>query len=292
VPFVAPPGVALPEGVQLATRWIPLDVRPVPGDADRSMSVDAAPADPDPATPADPGPSPSVDPDPVPSAEASPSSDPAVPPPVDLVVPESPGDVVEPQEATGSDTSVSVETIAPRAPGLYRLVVTLHGPDGRAYDAATQSLVEAVIVRVSLPLSVRFGVPADARVAPAGLLQLAVRVTNTGRIPWELGMEPGTARRGDRIVLEEPVLIASWFALDGDEQVAPSSVTAVHVAPGSSEVVTVGVIATLRPGSYLVVLDVRAPLFGSLVASGIDPGIIRIEVLEASPSTDPTGTAT
>ncbi|HEU0236491.1 MAG TPA: hypothetical protein VFR14_08635 [Candidatus Limnocylindrales bacterium] len=311
VPVVAPPNVTLPDGIQLATRWIPLDVPPlamsaVPTD-EPAASADPSPAasaDPSPAASADPSPVASADPSPVASADLGPlaSGAPGTAPsasatpdvaelPTDLVVPEAPGEVVEPRVATVSDGTVTIDSIAPAAPGLYRLVVTLHAPDGRAYDAATQSLMQSLIVRVSLPLSARFGVPAEARVAPGGLLQLPVRVTNTGRIPWDLGMEPGASRRGDRTELDEPRLIARWVDLDGDERLAPASDVTLRVAPGASEVVTIGVVAPLRPGSYLVVLDVRAPLFGSLVASGMEPGVVRVEVLDAVPAGS-VGTAT
>jgi len=302
VPFALPDGVGLPEGVQLATQWMPIEVEPLPPPGDASVPGvgpnepnAAQPVDPDATESAEPEPSPLVSPDPAASDMPGDAVDvPADqgPPAIDLVSPDLPGEVVDPRPATNSDGAMFVDTLAPRAPGLYRLVVTLHAPDGRAFDVATQSLVPALTVRVSLPLSVRFGLPGRARVAPGGMLQLDIRVANTGRLPWDLGVEPGTPRRGDRIALEEPVLVARWLELDGDERAAPMSVVPVRVAPGTSEVVTIGLVAPLSPGTYLVVLDVQAPLFGSLVASGIEPGVIRVEVLAAGPSTDPIGTAT
>ena len=57
---------------------------------------------------------------------------------------------------------------ARRRPGLYRLVATVHQPDGVAYDASTQALVPALVVRVTGPLTATYAAPATATTAGRG----------------------------------------------------------------------------------------------------------------------------
>ena len=88
---------------------------------------------------------PDVDPTADPSATAeqpSPRAEVVIPteaPAVDLVVPERTGSVVVLGKVTRGDGGISVAAAYPEAPGLYRLVPTLHTPSGEAYDEATQA---------------------------------------------------------------------------------------------------------------------------------------------------------
>ena len=100
-------------------------------------------------TPAPSGtPAPSATPDPIDGAG-----------PVDLVSPEVPGEIVAPVAAKRTANGLSVPVNVPTVPGLYRLVATIHEADGVAYDAASQALVPALIVRVTGQLTAKYDAP-------------------------------------------------------------------------------------------------------------------------------------
>ena len=61
-----------------------------------------------------------------------------------LVVPERVGDVVAPAAVKIGKKALDVPVTLPTAPGRYRLTVTLHDPNGVAYDAATQALLPSL----------------------------------------------------------------------------------------------------------------------------------------------------
>ena len=82
-----------------------------------------------------------------------------------------------------------------RKPGLYRLVGTIHGKDGVAYDAATQALMPALIVRVTGSLTAVYDVPATAFATSGGTFDLQVGVTNLGAAAWG---SPGVDHRSRR----------------------------------------------------------------------------------------------
>ena len=121
---------------------------------------------------------PRVQPQPTPE-EAIP--EPAAPPDeVLLIQPEQVGDVVQPVAGHYKKYGVDFEVTMPKAAGLYRLTVTLHDPDGVAYDAATQALLSTMLVRVVGPFDAKV-LATDAATLDAGTnVDLAVRVANLG----------------------------------------------------------------------------------------------------------------
>lgn len=204
---------------------------------------------------------------------------------IDLVVPERPGEIVAPVKATRLKSGgIAVPVTVPATPGLYRLVATVHQPDGVAYDAATQALIPALVVRVTGPITATYGAPAAARTSSGATFTLNVRVTNLGRDAWgELARDHG---RGTPVFepATQAVLVARWVDLGAAVglSAAPSAVATMllpaGLAPGASVAVPVQLTSPIGPGAYLIVLDVIDPVTGSLAAAGVPPGIVRVTV--------------
>jgi hypothetical protein len=219
------------------------------------------------------------------AADADPGTTAATDPtPPDLVVPEVPGEVVAPVAASRLKTGgLGVKVRVPATPGLYRLVATIHDTDGLAFDAATQALVPALVVRVTGPQTAFFAVPATALARVRQPLDLSIGVANLGGTAW--GHAAVVPQVGDAEM--EPAaratLVARWVALGSGEPGATTAATSTTIlpagmAPGASMTVAVTLTAPTTPGEYLVVLDVVDPAAGSLAALGVPPGIIRVTV--------------
>ncbi len=209
-------------------------------------------------------------------------------PAIDLVVPEQAGEIVAPVRATRLPTGgIAVPVAVPSTPGLYRLVATIHQPDGVAYDAETQALVPALVVRVTGPLAATYEAPPTATAAAGTAFTIKVRVTNLGLSAWGLPAEVDRVRG----TVTEPAMpampatvVARWVDLDAvgapaspAGSVGNSNLPAVF-APGASVDVDVPLTAPSTPGGYLLVLDVVDPVVGSLAAAGVPPGIVRVTV--------------
>jgi hypothetical protein len=266
-----PAGVRLPTTLKLGLRWDPLvlDQRPSATDVPGSTATDA--------------PTPSASPnrdDPTGSAVGE-------PPAIDLVAPEVPGTVVTPARAALIRGRLKLTVGLPADSGTYRLTTTVHGADGLAFDAATQALVPVLTVRVSRPLSVAYGVVPDLTLAAGASISVPVRVANDGILAWAL----------PPVVSEDPVdpalarsrqpsrLVARWLPLGlGTTTDAADITTPVRVDPGSETTVQLALSAPTVAGDYLVVLDIASPLNGSLAASGVAVGQIRVTV---GPATTP-----
>jgi hypothetical protein len=205
---------------------------------------------------------------------------------IDLVLPERPGEVVAPVPARHLATGgLSVPVQVPANPGLYRLVATIHGADGVAFDAATQALVPALVVRVVGGQTAVYGVVATATTRAAGSFDLAVRVTNLGRSSW--GHVATTHSIGEAEVepASRATLVARWVDLGGVGGPPSTAGGGVAVtilpaglAPGAAANVVLQTTAPAVPGEYLLVLDVVDPSTGSLAATGVPPGIVRVTV--------------
>jgi hypothetical protein len=180
----------------------------------------------------------------------------------------------------------------PADTGLYRLVVTLHDPDGVAYDAATQGLVRALIVSVTGRTWVTYSAPDRVDATPGQPLRIAIQVANTGSVAW------GPTPLGDKVDPEpvqpdpQPRIVGRWLPLDVGSPVVTEggvfagSVPAAFVVPGSSAVVTLVAQAPGEPGRYLLVVDLVTSDDVSLAAAGVPPLLVRV-VVEAAPGTAP-----
>jgi hypothetical protein len=256
---------ALPAGLMVGVQWNPLDgdaTTVTPGASSPVQSPSAPPAD----IPAGgPGASPQPDVD-----------------PVTLVAPEVLGDVVAPVPATVQGDSVVVPVRVPAKEGLYRLVGTIHGSDGVAYDAATQALMPALIVRVTGPLTAVYDLPSTAFATAGGQFSLHVGVTNLGAAAWG---SPGV-NRGKSGAESEPArratIIARWVNLaDGTGATSAPEATALlpaGLAPGKAADATFTLTAPTAVGDYLLLVDVITPRSGSLAVAGVPPGIVRVTV--------------
>jgi hypothetical protein len=248
----------LPQGMQVGVRWDPLEATTTISQGPNPTSLPAAPA---------PSASPDVD-------------------PVTLVMPETPGEVVAPVPATVSGTNVTVPVKIPTKPGLYRLVGTIHGSDGVAFDAATQTLMPALIVRVTGPLTAVYNVPSTAFASPGGVFKLDVGVTNLGAAAWG---SPAISHRiggAESEPAKRATLVARWVNLAEGANVAPApeatAMLPAGLAPGSAAAVSFKLAAPETPGDYLLFVDVITPKNGSLAVAGVPPAIVRVTVSGAS----------
>ena len=263
----------LPSGMQVGVRWDPLDAPDavVPGTPSGSPAVSPAPAAPAPAASASPAPD-------------APSPSPDVDP-VTLVMPETPGEVVAPVAAAVEGDNVTVPVRVPTKPGLYRLVGTIHGSDGVAYDAATQALMPALLVRVTGPLTAVYDVEPAAFATAGGTISLDVGVTNLGAAPWGAAGADHGLGAAEREPARRATLVARWIGLaegtSGSGQEATALLPA-GLAPGSAAKVTFKLTAPDLAGDYLLFIDVLTPKSGSLAAAGVPPGIVRISVSGAT----------
>lgn len=261
----------LPSGVMVGVRWDPLD------GSTTSVPGAAPPASPGPAASA-----PAASPTPAPSPSAA---------PVDLVSPEVPGAVVAPVAATVTAAGISVPVRVPAKAGLYRLVGTIHGSDGVAYDAATQALVPALIVRVTGALAARYEAPASAFATAGGPVELTVRVTNLGASAWGAAAVDHHVGSAEVEPASRATLVARWVNLSMYAAGAPApertSVLPAGFGPGATASVDFSLVAPDEAGDYLLLLDVINPGSGSLAIAGVPPGIVRVVVSGSSGTAAP-----
>ena len=263
----------LPASIKASVRWDPLDA---PG---YSLPPDATPAAATPGAPV--------------SAAATDR-----PPDLGLVVPERIGDVVAPVAAQISKAVITLPVVAPTTPGRYRLTVTLHDPDGVAYDAATQSMLPSLIVRVTAAVDAQIVAPRQIQAVAGSMSQIDLWAANLGRAPWgrlphgysSSQIDPGTSAQ----------IVGRWLPLSaGDDAATQAAVSASVVAadlppalqPGRVVPARLSIVAPWAPGDYLLVLDIDSPEDGSLVAAGVEPTIIRVKVVPEAlpPATPPIG---
>jgi hypothetical protein len=255
---IARPGLAaLPTGAMFAVRWDRID--------DPLASEPGAPASPAPVGP------------------------------VDLVMPEVLGEVVSPVAASPMRSGVGVPVTVPSTPSLYRVVATIHGSDGVAYDAETQALVPALIVRVTGPLSAAYQTPAVAVASAGEAFDVPVGVSNLGAKAWGRPAVVNPLRRQVLEPAQQAVLIARWIDL-GDAAAAsaagptPADASArlpIGLKPGASAGVVLHLTAPTHPGVFLLLLDVVTPESGSLAGAGVAPAIVRVSVGLAGAATGP-----
>jgi len=282
----------LPKGVLVAVRWDPivLDAPPsappgaaLGGGASGSPGASRAPLGPVPSTPpssSNQGPTP------------APGEDAGLPdaPSVELVVPEQQGTLVTPAKATYTSKGLSLAVEYPAAPGVYRMVTTLHAASGVAFDAATQALLTPMLVRVGGPVAVAYGVAPSVSIQAGASTVLPVRVRNTGleRLDRQLAL-PRTVPGGQGVSSDGPVvmlpsLVATWVSASGQAVPPPAVVDlAPDVAtPGGETAARLKLVGPVEPGEYLLLLDVRSPSQGSLLAHGGVPTLVRVSVVPAT----------
>ena len=222
-----------------------------------------------------------LEPTPGPSPAPSPSAAP-VAPEIDLVVAEQAGNVVEPARAVRGSGGIALDVRYPTAPGLYRLTATLHTPEGVAYDAPTQALLTPVLVRVSGPFAVAYGVPAAVSVGTGEAASVPVRVLNAGSVRWNAVVAAPSGMSGERpaIAIVLPSLVATWVSTTGSEVPGAISMSLPGDAwaPGGSADLVLDIVAPAEPGSYLLILDAVAPERGPLSSLGGEPAMIRVTV--------------
>ena len=302
LPMTVPKGTALPRDLRIGVRWQPLDPQAIGATVsspDESAATEPAPAAPKapaaaktatPAAAKAPAPAAATAPSPAPAAPApapdqGAPTDPAAaePPAIDLVAVEQPGDVVTSVPATWKDGGLEVAVDLPATTGRYRLTTTIHDAEDVALDAPTQALVAVLIVRVSQPLSVAYGLASESSASAGAAFTLPLRVANDGALPWS---EPPvtTTPWGGLVKREQPTLIVRWLSLDGPEALPASVNAAPALAPGDETIVSLRLTAPSRPGLYLLVIDLISPLHGSMAAAGCPVAETQVLVQPAVPA--------
>jgi hypothetical protein len=291
---------SIPTALMVGVRWDPIETDdPAAGAAGGSV----------PPTPVTPKPKPAVVspiPSSAPPSENAPSTTPPgltapfspaaptsseEPIPVDLVSAEVPGEVVAPVAAKRTASGLSVPVRVPIAPGLYRLVATVHQSDGVAYDAASQALVPALIVHVTGRLTATYEAPAAVNAIAGKPVTLRVNVTNLGATAW--GSPAVAARLGGAELqpARRATVVARWVDLAAAGAGLPaqdsSSLLPPGLAPRHSSKAVLGLTAPAIPGEYLVFVDVIIPGTGSLAVAGVPPALIRVSVSGAPSQTAP-----
>jgi hypothetical protein len=291
LPLAKDVAATLPKNVMIGTRWDPLEPG-TPGSAPAASPIPAtAPTSPSSSAGTSPTARPTT-PRGVPTGNVGPSGpDPGAPatqdvPPIDLVLPEQPGEVVAPVPAKRlASGGLSVPVKMPMSPGLYRLVATIHGADGVAFDAATQALMPALVVRVVGGQTAVYSMAATATARAGSPFDLAVRVTNLGRSAWGHAATTNSIGGAEFEPGSRATLVGRWVdlgALGGPSTTAAGTAAVTMLpaglAPGAAADVDFQMTAPPGAGEYLLVLDVVDPRTGSLAATGVPPGIVRVTV--------------
>jgi hypothetical protein len=291
LPITVPKGTALPGDMRIGVRWQALDppaigaVAPSPDHAVPTTPSPgaAAAATPSPDKAAATAPAPSAAESPAPAAAEPPAPAAAEPPAIDLVAVEQPGDVVASAPATWKDGGLDIAIDLPAAPGRYRLTTTILDAEDVALDAPTQALVAVVIVRVSQPVSVAYGLVSELSGTAGAALTLPLRVANDGALPWS---EPPRTQTpwGHWVTHEQPTIIVRWLSLDAPNAGAGFIATAgPNLAPGDEAIVPLTLTAPSEPGSYLLVVDLMSPLHGSMAAAGCPVAEARVLIQPVEP---------
>ena len=287
LPIVAPRDMALremplPSPLRLAVRWTLVLTDPGGGAGqDGAPGPAATPAGVRATT------TPTIGGRPTPNASPIAAPTPIEPPPIRTALPEKVGAMVGPLVARLAADRIRVGLILPNAPGSYRLTTTILDERGGPFDPATQGPIPSLIVEVEPALSVTYGLTASLLANPGEPIDVAVRVANDGSLAWadppdpvELDEETFDRTRARR---HPPTrLVGHWLALTAaapEGGAAPDDVSlALDVDPGAERTVVLQLRAPNAPGSYLLIVDIVSPLHGSLAATGVPPGLVRVTV--------------
>ena len=182
----------------------------------------------------------------------------------------------------------------PAAPGRYRLIITIHDPEGVAFDAATQGLLRTLSVRVSARLSVAYAVAPTLAVSAGSTVDLPIRLANDGAEQWAYPEVEGDDCTFPLLrCYRPPQLVARWVALGSPDASVPDVATAsvARLQPRQQATTTLQLTAPEQPGSYLLLVDLNSPIHGSLAASGVPAAQVTVTVLAPevqTPEVDPT----
>ena len=199
-----------------------------------------------------------------------------------LVVPEMPGDVVMLADVKSTRRGLTATIVAPDAPGLYRLVTTIHDSEGATLDTVPDRPIQALLVRVIRPLSASVAAASHIEMVAGSALDLPVAVMNSGVAYWAgdpntEGSELPKARQPSD---PKGQLVGHWVRLDTSTTGEGGAVRAtVDPEPGTTELVSLNLRAPDQAGEYLLLLDVVSRLDGSLTAAGGEPVVVRVTVV-------------
>jgi len=173
------------------------------------------------------------------------------------------------------ESGLSFQVSVPPTAGRYRLTVTLHDRDGVAFDSATQAMLSTLAIRVTGALDGAI-LAAPAMTLTAGsAVELPVRVANLGKGAW--GRAALLDPAGGTIAATAATIVGWW--LPTGEAVGVTTLP-TPIEPGATVDAAVALTVPMTPGVYVLVLDLVTPEGGSLMATGVDPTLIRITVVD------------
>jgi hypothetical protein len=164
------------------------------------------------------------------------------------------------------------------------LTTTIHDAGDVALDASTQALVAVLLVQVSRPVSVAYGLVGEVSAAAGGTLTLRLRVANDGALPWSEPPQTVTPWGGS-IIHEQPTINVRWLSLDDSDDTAGPTLTIAGpaLAPGEETIVPLALRAPSEAGWYLLLIDLVSPLHGSMAAAGCPVAEARVLVQPVDP---------
>jgi hypothetical protein len=120
-------------------------------------------------------------------------------------------------------------------------------------------------------------------------VSLPVRVANDGALAWATAADPSQLTEDlidPSVARAHPSarLVARWVPLTPVDPAVPEpqeATTRAQPDPGSELTVILGLTVPSSPGTYLLVLDIASPIHGSLAATGVAPGQVRVVVVSA-----------
>ena len=199
-----------------------------------------------------------------------------------LVVPEVLGEVVTLVDVKRGKQGLTASVAAPDVPGLYRLVTTVHDAEGVALQTGAEGWTPALLVQVTRPISAVVTATDHVDVTAGSTVDLPVAVMNSGNTSWvSHERKTDTDERKARPSSDPKArLIGHWVRLDTSTSASGDAPVWASVGPdpGTTEIASLRFTAPLRPGEYLLVLDVMSRLDGSLTAVGGEPVVVRVTV--------------
>lgn len=180
------------------------------------------------------------------------------------------------------DAMVQLRIATPATPGTYRVAVALH-------EQRFGTLVAAASMTLYVPGERRAAITTTASPAEpvgVGLMPLDATIANTGSLTWHDERRlPGAPP--DPLVQRRTRLVGTWIATgsastEAGAAPAPIDLGFLPLAPGEAIEIHATLATPTTPGQWRLVLDLVDDLDGSFAARGSKPGLVTVELVEAS----------
>lgn len=184
------------------------------------------------------------------------------------------------------DSMVQLRIATPAVPGAYRVAVVLREQRfGRSVAAASMTLYVPGERRATITTAE----PAEKSTAEPveiGRMFVDMTIANSGSVTWDDDRRLAGAPP-DPIALRRTRLVGTWIAAgpaSTEASPAPARVDLgfLPLAPGEVIEIHAALATPATPGRWTLVLDLVDDLDGSFAAHGSKPGIVSVEMVEAS----------